>query len=64
MPSYSYKCDKCGEIVQEMRKFADRDRHVQCKCGEGTSHFIPFVPGDASGALIFKGSWFKTTGTY
>lgn len=34
MPLYEYKCEKCGEVFDELRKAEDRTTPVPCpKCG-------------------------------
>lgn len=43
---YEYKCDKCGEVVEDLRSMADRELLAPCakdKC-DGTLHFIISTP--------------------
>jgi len=30
IPIYEYKCEKCGEVVETLRRFSDRDKAVVC----------------------------------
>lgn len=33
MPIYEYKCNKCNEITEDLRKVDDRDNIEICQCG-------------------------------
>lgn len=35
MPTYEFECDRCADLVTEMRSIATRDEPLQCAvCGE------------------------------
>jgi putative FmdB family regulatory protein len=45
MPTYDYKCRKCGKIVEATVRYEDRDlylSHTECK---GEMVRIPSMPG-------------------
>jgi len=33
MPIYEYKCNKCGNITELLLKVQDRQRYLECSCG-------------------------------
>jgi len=36
MPMYSYQCDRCGAVEDQLRCIADRDKHGPCyRCSGG-----------------------------
>jgi putative FmdB family regulatory protein len=50
MPSYNYKCKKCGDIHISFRSIADRNKPSKCICGGKTKLGLsaPFVFPDAT----------------
>lgn len=40
MPRYSYRCEKCGSISDDLRRIADRNETGVCDCGGVTSRNI------------------------
>jgi len=47
MPSYNYRCEKCGDITEDIRAVADRHESDDCKsCEKGklllTMEPVPF----------------------
>ncbi len=36
MPRYSYRCEKCGKILDDLRRMADADKLGICECGGET----------------------------
>ncbi|GAB4137717.1 MAG: zinc ribbon domain-containing protein [Ignavibacteriales bacterium] len=56
MPSYDYKCLKCGDSFEHFQKMTDEPLHVCIKCGGELKRLI------GSGLTpIFKGSGFYQT---
>jgi putative FmdB family regulatory protein len=35
MPLYTFKCDTCDKVTEEMVSVADRDNGIVCECEEG-----------------------------
>ena len=58
MPIYSYKCEKCGNVEDVLRKIEESDVPIDCEC-TGTMR----KTFDQSGtSFILKGEgWYKTT---
>ncbi|HEV2351844.1 MAG TPA: FmdB family zinc ribbon protein [Terriglobia bacterium] len=55
MPLYEYRCAKCGEQFEKIRKFSDPPLTKCEKCGGKLEHLI------ASPAFKFKGTgWYVT----
>ena len=56
MPTYEYKCQKCGKVFEKFHKMTERPR-VKCpKCGAKAKKLI----GTGAG-IIFKGEGFYAT---
>ncbi len=55
MPTYEYRCDKCGDLFEVRQKFADEPLKTHEDCG-GEVHRLLSAP-----ALQFKGSGFYIT---
>ncbi|MFZ1081995.1 MAG: FmdB family zinc ribbon protein [Candidatus Kryptoniota bacterium] len=56
MPTYEYKCEKCGNVFEEFQSITD-DSITKCpKCGGKVHRLI-----GAGAGLIFKGSGFYLT---
>lgn len=57
MPIYSYKCEKCGNVVDVLRKIEESNVPIHCNC-TGTMR----KTFDQSGtSFILKGDgWFKS----
>jgi putative FmdB family regulatory protein len=55
MPTYEYRCDKCGQHLEVVQSFSDRPlrRHQQCG-GDLSKVFHPR-------GVVFKGSGFYKT---
>ena len=56
MPTYEYKCDKCGHVFEEFQSIKDDPLSKCPKCGGKVQRLI----GPGAG-LIFKGSGFYLT---
>lgn len=57
MPTYEYRCPKCGNITEVATSVKNRDISPPCKqCGAKTTRIQSRV-----GGLIFKGSGFYKT---
>ncbi len=56
MPTYDYKCDKCGNQFEKFEKMSDHPKAKCPKCS-GTAHRLI---GGGSG-VIFKGTGFYET---
>lgn len=56
MPTYSYKCEKCGECFERFQSISEEPLKVCVKCGGKVHRLI----GGGAG-LIFKGSGFYCT---
>ncbi len=57
MPTYEYKCDKCGHQFEQMQGITSKSLRKCPKCGKST---LRRLIGTGAG-LIFKGSGFYTT---
>jgi len=55
MPTYGYRCQKCGEEFDVVHKFADGPATECIKCGGPVKRLFHPV------GIIFKGSGFYTT---
>ena len=33
MPNYDFKCDECGEVVEERMPFVKAEEGIECECG-------------------------------
>jgi putative FmdB family regulatory protein len=56
MPTYEYKCEECGELVETFQKMSDEPLKICPKCG---GHLRRLIFGGTG--LIFKGSgWYIT----
>ena len=53
MPTYDYKCKKCGMIIEDRRSYEDRDKIAPCENCTGNCKRI--VSGIALGRM-HKGS--------
>lgn len=40
MPIYEYKCEACGEVVEESRRVEERDESVTCACGKEATRIL------------------------
>ena len=56
MPTYEYKCSKCGHKFEKLQRFSEAPVKKCPKCGGKTERLI----GGGAG-LIFKGSGFYET---
>ncbi len=56
MPTYEYKCDKCGHVFEELQSMNDEPLTKCPKCGSKIHRLI-----GTGAALIFKGSGFYLT---
>ena len=56
MPTYSYKCEKCGDSFERFQSISEEPLKVCEKCGGKVHRLI----GGGAG-LIFKGSGFYCT---
>ena len=56
MPTYEYKCEKCGNVFEEFQSMKDDPISVCPNCGGKVQRLI----GSGAG-LIFKGSGFYLT---
>src|SRR6266849_2353514 len=56
MPTYEYKCPKCGHEYEKIQKITDNARAKCPKCGTRGERVI-----SAGGGVIFKGSGFYET---
>lgn len=56
MPTYSYKCEECGECFERFQSISEEPLKVCEKCGGKVRRLI----GGGAG-LIFKGSGFYCT---
>ena len=56
MPTYQYKCPKCGHEYEKLQKITDDSRAKCPKCGTRGERVI-----SAGAGLIFKGSGFYAT---
>jgi putative FmdB family regulatory protein len=56
MPTYDYKCLKCGREFQEFQKMSDKPGAKCPKCGGKAERQM-----SAGGGLVFKGSGFYLT---
>jgi len=57
MPTYEYKCDNCGHIMEAYQSIKDKPFRKCPECGKNT---LKRLLG-AGSALIFKGSGFYCT---
>ena len=57
MPSYQYKCAKCGKTSVRHREVAARRRTFPCSCG-GIMHY-DFVGTHAADGFVVQGTWAK-----
>jgi putative FmdB family regulatory protein len=57
MPTYEYKCDKCGHLFEQMQGITSKSLRKCPKCGKSA---LRRLIGTGAG-LIFKGSGFYTT---
>lgn len=55
MPTYEYRCDKCGRNLEVFQRFADKPLRRHAECG-GTLEKV-FHPS----GVVFKGSGFYVT---
>ena len=55
MPTYEYRCDKCGEQFEVVQSFKDRPLRRHRECGGGLAKV--FHPR----GVVFKGSGFYST---
>jgi putative FmdB family regulatory protein len=56
MPTYEYKCPKCGNHFEKFQKISDNSRPKCPKCGTRAERLISGGAG-----LVFKGSGFYIT---
>lgn len=56
MPTYSYRCPKCGREYDKLQKISDNKRAKCPKCGARGERMISGGVG-----FVFKGSGFYTT---
>lgn len=40
MPTYEFKCDKCGKVFERILPIAQRNDHQDCDCGSPETHRI------------------------
>ena len=52
MPTYRYRCNKCGTEFEKMQGINSKPL-AKCHCGNITTHRLIC----AGGGIIFKGSW-------
>ncbi len=57
MPTYEYKCDKCGHLFEKMQSMTAKSLRKCPKCGKSS---LRRLIGTGAG-LIFKGSGFYAT---
>ena len=57
MPTYEYKCDKCGHLFEKMQSMTSKSLRKCPKCGKSS---LRRLIGTGAG-LIFKGSGFYAT---
>jgi putative FmdB family regulatory protein len=57
MPTYEYKCDKCGHLFEQMQGITSKSLRKCPKCGKSA---LRRLIGTGAG-LIFKGSGFYAT---
>lgn len=53
MPIYEYRCQKCGETYEQLRRLADADRDLECpecKSREVLRLISSFAAGGGCGA--------------
>ncbi|HUO45847.1 MAG TPA: FmdB family zinc ribbon protein [Acidimicrobiia bacterium] len=55
MPTYEYRCDKCGEQFEVVQSFKDRPLRRHRQCGGGLAKVFH------SRGVVFKGSGFYST---
>ncbi len=58
MPTYEYKCDKCGEVFEVFQSMNDQPL-TECKNKECGGRIQRLISG--GGGLLFKGSGFYIT---
>ena len=56
MPTYDYKCNKCGEHFELIQKMTEPAKADCPKCGAPAERLI-----SGGGGLLFKGSGFYST---
>ena len=44
MPTYEYRCQSCGRIIEDMRKMADSDIPMPCSCDGVATRIITSPP--------------------
>ena len=57
MPTYEYKCDKCGHLLEKMQSMTSKSLRKCPKCGKSA---LKRLIGTGS-AVIFKGTGFYQT---
>jgi putative FmdB family regulatory protein len=55
MPTYEYRCDKCGKHLEVVQSFSDRPLRRHQQCGGDLSRVLH------SRGVVFKGSGFYKT---
>ena len=57
MPTYSYRCDKCGETVDKMLPISQHTNRIECGgCGGWMGQYIKHMPAIDT---YFEGSYKK-----
>lgn len=63
MPLYDFRCDGCGKVSEDFRRYENRDDPAQCDCGQPlTRVWVPAqVMSDIDGyQSMVDGSWISS----
>lgn len=64
MPSYKFKCNKCGKISEEFCSISERNNLVECDCGGESKRDweAEFAPGEMIKFVTENERWSRSMG--